>query len=103
VASLATESHFSSSYPIVLFLPILMSYYNKRFQLIELDESRRNALSQMGRNKEKIKNTFDHKAKERDFAKGDLVLLWDNTVKILCNCKEYSYPLLWIKIKYIYY
>jgi hypothetical protein len=24
-------------------------------------------------------------------------------VKILCNCKEYSYPLLWIKIKYIYY
>jgi hypothetical protein len=25
------------------------------------------------------------------------------SVKILCNCKEYSYPLLWIKIKYIYY
>jgi hypothetical protein len=24
-------------------------------------------------------------------------------VKILCNCKEYSYPLSWIKIKYIYY
>jgi hypothetical protein len=24
-------------------------------------------------------------------------------VKILCNYKEYSYPLLWIKIKYIYY
>jgi hypothetical protein len=24
-------------------------------------------------------------------------------VKILCNCKEYSYPLLWINIKYIYY
>jgi hypothetical protein len=24
-------------------------------------------------------------------------------VKILCNCKEYFYPLLWIKIKYIYY
>jgi hypothetical protein len=25
-----------------------------------------------------------------------------SSVKILCNCKEYSYPLLWIKIKYIY-
>ena len=46
-------------------------------QLIELDESRRNTLSQMGRNQEKIKNTFDHKAKERNFTKGDLVLLWD--------------------------
>jgi hypothetical protein len=46
-------------------------------QLIELDESRRIALSQMARNQEKIKNTFDHKTKERDFAEGDLVLLWD--------------------------
>jgi hypothetical protein len=46
-------------------------------QLIELDESRRIALSQMERNQEKIKNTFDHKTKERDFAEGDLVLLWD--------------------------
>jgi hypothetical protein len=34
-------------------------------------------LGQMTRNQEKIKNTFDHKAKERNFAKGDLVLLWD--------------------------
>jgi hypothetical protein len=31
----------------------------------------------MTRNQEKIKNTFDHKAKERSFAEGDLVLLWD--------------------------
>jgi hypothetical protein len=31
----------------------------------------------MGRNQEKIKNTFDHKEKERDFTEGDLVLLWD--------------------------
>jgi hypothetical protein len=44
-------------------------------QLIELDETRRNALGQMERNQEKIKNTFDHKAKERNFAEGDLVLV----------------------------
>jgi transposase InsO family protein len=46
-------------------------------QLIELDETRRSAFGQMERNQEKIKNTFDHKAKERNFTKGDLVLLWD--------------------------
>jgi hypothetical protein len=46
-------------------------------QLVELDESRRVALSQMGINQEKVKNTFNHKAKERDFTEGDLVLLWD--------------------------
>jgi hypothetical protein len=45
-------------------------------QLVEFDESRRVALSQMARNQEKIKNTFDPNAKERDFAKGDLVLIW---------------------------
>jgi hypothetical protein len=38
-------------------------------QLIELDEARRTALSQMERNQEKVKNTFDHKVKERDFMK----------------------------------
>jgi hypothetical protein len=54
-------------------------------QLIELDETGRNALGQMTRNQEKIKNTFDHKAKERSFAKGDLVLLWDKR-------KENCYP-----------
>jgi hypothetical protein len=31
----------------------------------------------MERNQEKIKNTFDHKAKERNLVEGDLVLLWD--------------------------
>jgi transposase InsO family protein len=46
-------------------------------QLIELDETRRSAFGQMERNQEKIKNTFDHKAKERNFIEGDLVLLWD--------------------------
>jgi transposase InsO family protein len=46
-------------------------------QLIELDEYRRSAPIQMGRNQEKIKNTFDHKPKKRDFTEGDLVLLWD--------------------------
>jgi hypothetical protein len=35
----------------------------------------------------------------------DVEELLDWIVKILCNCKEYSYPLLWIKekIKYVYY
>jgi transposase InsO family protein len=46
-------------------------------QLIELDETRRNALGQMVKNQEKVKNTFDHKAKGKSFAQGDLVLLWD--------------------------
>jgi hypothetical protein len=46
-------------------------------QLIELDEARRSAFGQMERNQEKIKNTFDHKTKERNFTEGDLVLLWD--------------------------
>jgi hypothetical protein len=46
-------------------------------QLVELDESRRVALSQMERNEKKVKNTFHHKAKERDFTEGDLVLLRD--------------------------
>jgi hypothetical protein len=34
-------------------------------QLIELDESTRNDLDQMARNQEKIKGTFDHKARKR--------------------------------------
>ena len=46
-------------------------------QLIELVESRKTALCQMERNQEKIKNTFDNKTKEKDFVRGDLVLLWD--------------------------
>jgi hypothetical protein len=46
-------------------------------QLVELDESRRVSLSQMDKSKEKVKNRFDHKAKETYFIEGDLVLLWD--------------------------
>jgi hypothetical protein len=46
-------------------------------QLMELDETRRSAFGQMERNQEKIKNTVHHKAKERNFTKGDLVVLWD--------------------------
>ena len=34
-------------------------------------------MDQMGKNQEKIKNTFDHKAKGKIFTEGDLVLLWD--------------------------
>jgi hypothetical protein len=46
-------------------------------QLIELDEMRWSAFGKMERNQEKIKNTFDHKTKERNFTEGDLILLWD--------------------------
>jgi hypothetical protein len=46
-------------------------------QLVELDESRRVALNQMTQNQEKVKGTFDHKARDRIFKEGDLVLLWD--------------------------
>jgi hypothetical protein len=46
-------------------------------QLIELDESRRGALDQMACNQEKIKGTFDHKARQRIFKEGDQVLVWD--------------------------
>jgi hypothetical protein len=35
--------------------------------LIDLYESRRDTLGQMGRNQEKIKNTFDHKEKKINF------------------------------------
>jgi hypothetical protein len=31
----------------------------------------------MVKSQEKFKNTFDHKARERDFKEGELVLLWD--------------------------
>jgi hypothetical protein len=45
-------------------------------QLIELDESRRKDLDQMARNQDKIKGTFDHKARQRNFEDGDLLLMW---------------------------
>jgi hypothetical protein len=35
------------------------------------------AFDKMERNQEKIKGTFDHKARKRDFKKGDQVLMWD--------------------------
>jgi hypothetical protein len=73
--------------PVTLQIPILRftqqyatdgeAIQGRIDQLIELDETRRKALGQMERNQEKIKSTFDHKDKERSFAKGDLVLLWD--------------------------
>jgi len=44
-------------------------------QLVELDESRRVSLSQMAKIQENVKNSSDHKAKERDVIEGDLLLL----------------------------
>jgi hypothetical protein len=35
------------------------------------------AFDQMERNQEKVKGTFDRKARQRDFKEGDQVLLWD--------------------------
>jgi hypothetical protein len=35
----------------------------------------------VARNQEKIKGTFDHKARERNFEDGDLVLVWDKGKK----------------------
>jgi hypothetical protein len=73
--------------PVNLQIPILRfaqqytteeeAIWGRIDQLVELDESRRVALSQMEKCQEKVKNTFDHKEKERDFKEGDLVLLWD--------------------------
>jgi len=42
-----------------------------------LDESRRIDFDQMDRNRDKIKGTFDHKARQRDFKEGYFVLMWD--------------------------
>jgi hypothetical protein len=64
--------HFSQQY--TTYAKAIQGRFN---QLMELDETQRSALGQMTRNQEKIKNTFDHKSKERNFIKGDLVLLWD--------------------------
>jgi hypothetical protein len=44
---------------------------------MELEETRRMAFDQMEENQDKVKGTFNHKAKSRDFQKGDLVLMWD--------------------------
>jgi hypothetical protein len=63
-------------------------------QLIELDESRRNALDQMARNQEKIKGIFDHKARQRSFKEGDHVLVWDKRKEKLGMHKKFDN--LWI-------
>jgi hypothetical protein len=44
--------------------------------LVELDDTRR-----MARNQEKVKGTFDRKARQRDFKEGDQVLSWDKEEK----------------------
>jgi hypothetical protein len=44
----------------------------------------------MERNQENIKNTFDYKAKERNFTKGDLVLLWDKRREKPCMHKKFD-------------
>jgi hypothetical protein len=62
--------------------------------LIELDESRRTALDQMACKQENIKGPFDHKARERDFKEGDLVLLWDKRKENLGMHKKFDS--LWI-------
>jgi hypothetical protein len=46
-------------------------------QLMELDETRRMAFNQMEKNQEKVKGTFDRKVRQRNFKKGDQVLMWD--------------------------
>jgi len=46
-------------------------------QLVELDETKRMDFNQMVKNQRKIKGTFDRKARQRDFKKGSLVLMWD--------------------------
>ena len=35
------------------------------------------AFDQMEKNQEKVKGTFDRKARQRDFKEGDQVLMWD--------------------------
>jgi hypothetical protein len=44
---------------------------------IELDESKRSALDQMAKSQEKIKETFNHGARQRNFKEGYHVLMWD--------------------------
>jgi hypothetical protein len=58
-------------------------------QLLELDESRRNALDQMENNQDKIKGTFDHKERQRNFEDNDLVLLWDKRKEKSQNAQEF--------------
>ena len=50
---------------------------NRINQIIELDESRRQACEQNYRNQEKVKRAFDKTTRQRVFSIGDIVLLWD--------------------------
>jgi hypothetical protein len=42
-----------------------------------LDETGRMDFDQMENNQRKIKGTFNHKARQRDFKKGGLFLMWE--------------------------
>ena len=46
-------------------------------KLVELDVARREAFSRMVIEHERIKGTFDQKARSTTFGVGDIVLLWD--------------------------
>ena len=46
-------------------------------QLVELDESRREAFQQIVTQQGKTKEQFDLHARDREFKVGDIVLLWD--------------------------
>jgi hypothetical protein len=42
---------------------------------MELDETQRMAFDQMTKNQERVKGTFDQKARKRDFKEADQVLM----------------------------
>jgi len=44
---------------------------------MEMDESLCKSLDQVGKKQEKIKNTYDKRAKTEAFELGTMVLLWD--------------------------
>lgn len=46
-------------------------------QIVELDESRRDAFENIVTRQGKTKEYFDLRAKDREFKVGDMVLLWD--------------------------
>ena len=88
------------SLPIYLQLPVyqMLQEYgleedalpNRIIQLIELDESRRNALDRSIRNQEKVKRTFDKSTKPRSFHIGDTILLWDKRRDKSCKHGKFN-------------
>jgi hypothetical protein len=58
---------------------------NRVNQIIELDESRRNAYNQNCKSQSKVKKAFDKSTRQRDFIVGDTVLLWDKGREKLGN------------------